>query len=49
MCVTIGTARNAMEAVFCFIPLKMRFPFSECQNRFFCEAAIESGAQHPHT
>jgi hypothetical protein len=40
-----------MEAVFRFIPQKAHFPFSECQNQIFCEAAtethFESWAQHP--
>jgi hypothetical protein len=43
-------ARNATKTNFRFVPRKVLFPFSECQNRIFCEAAIEmrieTWAQH---
>jgi hypothetical protein len=35
MHVDLGMARNATEANFHFVPQKVRFPFSECQNRVF--------------
>jgi hypothetical protein len=33
--VSIGTARNATEVVFYFVPRKTRFPFLKYQNRNF--------------
>jgi hypothetical protein len=41
MHVDLGMARNATEADFHFVPQKVRFPFSECQNRVFCEATTK--------
>jgi hypothetical protein len=37
----LGIERNAIEADFHFVPRKVLFPFLECQNRVFCEAATE--------
>jgi hypothetical protein len=42
MCVSLGMQRNATEADFHFVPQKVLFPFSECRNRVFCEAATET-------
>jgi hypothetical protein len=33
--VALGMARNATEADFRFVPQKVLFPFSECQNLVF--------------
>jgi hypothetical protein len=33
--VSIGTSRNATEAVFYFVPCKVRFPFLKYQNQNF--------------
>jgi hypothetical protein len=41
MYVDLGMARNATEAYFHFFPQKVHFPFSECRNRVFCEAATK--------
>jgi hypothetical protein len=42
MHVDLGMARNATEANFHFVPQKVRFPFSECRNQVFCEAATKT-------
>jgi hypothetical protein len=40
--VDLGMARNATEAYFHFVPQKVCFPFSECRNQIFCEAATKT-------
>jgi hypothetical protein len=45
MCVAIGMARIATEADFRFDQREVLFPFSECQNRVFCEATMETRNQ----
>jgi hypothetical protein len=40
--VALGMARNAKEADFCFVTWKVFFPFLECRNWVFCEAATET-------
>jgi hypothetical protein len=44
--------RNAMVADFHFVPQKVPFPFSECQNRVFREAyqkaKSKAGLNSPH-
>jgi hypothetical protein len=40
--VVLGMKRNTIEADFYFIPQKVLFPFLECQNRVFYEAATET-------
>jgi hypothetical protein len=50
--VALGTMMNTMEAVFHFIPQKVRFPFSECQNQSFVmqlpKRHFKSGHNIPH-
>jgi hypothetical protein len=42
MGIALGMLRNAIEAVFHFFPWKVCFPFLECQNWVFSEAANET-------
>jgi hypothetical protein len=43
--VALGMERNATKANLHFVPRKVFFPFLECRNHFFCEAATETRDQ----